>query len=159
MTKPKIIDKEHSTCLGFLKKIHSIGHERELLDLVLSMKEKPAKAFCNAIALFDGPEKPTEDEETKKLNKAKALLKKYGPKAKTNSESPVGLDNNSPSFQDINSADKLIKHKLLLVKRAKSDTLKLHFEIADALFKLKPKFTNPNHFYIHIRTNFGISRR
>ena len=93
------------------------------------------------------------------MNKAKALLEKYAPLAKTNSDSPIGLDNNSQSFQDINSVDKLIKHKLLLVKRAKSDTLKLHFEIADALFKLKPKFTNPNHFYIHIRTNFGISRR
>ena len=66
MTKPKPFDKEQSTCLVFLKKIHSIEHERQLLDLVLSMKEKPAKAFCNAIALFEGPEKTAEDEETKK---------------------------------------------------------------------------------------------
>ena len=83
MTQPKTFDKEHSCCYDFLKKIHSIEHERELLNLVHSMKEKPAKAFCNAIALFEGPEKTAEDEETKKLNKAKALLKKYAPKAKT----------------------------------------------------------------------------
>ena len=123
------------------------------------MKEKPAKAFCNAIALFEGPEKPAEDEKTKKLNKAKTLLKKYGPKAKSNSDSPIGLDNNSQSFQDIDAVDNLIMKKLYLLTKTKSDTLQLHIEIADALFKLKPRFTNPNHFYIHYRNNFGISRR
>ena len=56
MTKPKTFDIEQSTCFGFLKKFQSIEHE-QLLDLVLSMKDKPAKAFCNAIALFEGPEK------------------------------------------------------------------------------------------------------
>ena len=56
MTKPKTFDIEQSTCFGFLKKFQSIEQE-QLLELVLSMKDKPAKAFCNAIALFEGPEK------------------------------------------------------------------------------------------------------
>jgi hypothetical protein len=158
MTDTTTLDKEHSICLTFFNKIRSIEHKQELIDFVLSIRDKPAKSLSNAVSLLEGPEKPVEDKYAKKINKAKALLQKHAHQAKTNSNIPAGLNYSLP-LQDADAVDKFIKHKLLLVKKAKFDTLKLHIEIAEALSKLKPTFGNQKHFFLHIQSSFGISRR
>ena len=131
----------------------------ELLEFVLTMKEKPLKSFCNAIKLLYAAEKPNEDKEIKKLKKAKDILKKYGPIANTNYEIPVDIRNYNGvnSFEDLNYAEAFIKHKLLGIKENKYNTLKL--EIADALVKIQPNFKSQSAFLLYIQRTFDIPRR